>query len=491
MTAVRMDLTALFDAISSQNEIGVISEITKGLIEEIQPSKIAGRLGIAAALGDPTGTAVPALVAAGRIGDWIRVIPPGPETGAEQRQILLPAVPLVAAALFAGPAIKHGLNNQKLTLPDPLFPKDVTHPEGAWGALRDALKARDTTTFARILMGFYGSGTDYRDIEGSLYFAVNGNFAADGVPLLALTKATQQLDAVEWGDRVPILLQWLIPLMVHDSAEPEGAKTVRDAIGQPEQSLDFARVRIRIVNPDAAGTELRQRIAKGSTRDVIDAIFAALKAGANGPLIATQTCLAAAEHLENVPTDDATLFNAALTAVRVANSARLAVTHVQDIRVLPIIFQAANLVNQTVTNKNNRVAQPVANTTSSPLIGGLIEYGVLRNIERQATVRDESGTRASLRRYTQMAFPGRSLAGTLGLVASRTDIASDANGRAMLAVQATGEDYLALTLQQQATDGISLMDAALRVIMAQQGSQALAQQIEQTTGTALVGSNKK
>src|SRR5271165_1157437 len=104
MTAVRVNLTKLFDALAAGDEATVITEVAFALNENIAPSLIAGRLAIPAALGDTTGSAVTALVAAGRIGDWSRLIPPGPEPSAERRQRLTPAVPLVAAALAAAPA---------------------------------------------------------------------------------------------------------------------------------------------------------------------------------------------------------------------------------------------------------------------------------------------------------------------------------------------------------------------------------------------------
>lgn len=480
MTAVRMDLNHLFDAIAERDETAITTDIANGLLDGIRPSMIAGRLAIAAAFGDAPGTALPPLVAAGQIGDWIRMIPPGPEPGAERRQMLLPAIPLANAAIFAAPAIKQGITSQHLNLPDPLFPKDVTHKEGSWGALRDAVKAADTQTAARVLMGFYGSGTDYREIEGSLYYAINAKFAADGLPLLALTKATQALDFVEWGDRFPILLQWLLPQLVKTDAEPAGAPEVRAFLALPDNNLDFVRKRLQMSNPAAAGAALRQAVAQGKTPDVLAAVFIALKEGATGPQVAAQLCAVAADHLAGMPANGGDALQQAVIVARVANAARLAVTYVQDLRVLPIIFHTANLVNQTIKASASKRVEPKAGAVSSPLAGGLIEFGVLRNIERQLAIRDEGGARATALRYAQMGFAGRSLMGTLGLVAARTTIAADGNGRALLALQALGEDYLALTPAQQGAEGVALINAALHLIATQPDDQAQAQRIGQT-----------
>jgi hypothetical protein len=475
--AIHMDLTTLFDSLVARDEETVVNEIAKGLLAEVPPSQIAGRLGIAAALGDSKGHALSALVAAGRIGDWIRVIPPGPEPQAERRQLLLPTIPLASAALYAAPAIAQGLQDQKLKLPAPIFPKDVAHKEGSLGALRDALVAGDAQQFASILMGFYSTGTDYREMESSLYYAINAHFSADGAALLAVTKATQQLDSVEWGDRVPSIFQWLLPLLVAGGAEREGSQEVRSFIGDPVQSLDFVRTRLAMSNPAAAGAELRQQIQRGSRGDVLNATMSSLKNGATPPQVAAQICIASAEFAASAPSDDASL-NAATTALRVANSARLAVTHVQNILVLPLLFHAANLVNTTIKAGNGKRAQIPSVTTSSPLAGGLIEYAMLRNTERQLMGKDEGGARATIKRYTQMAFSGRSLSGTIGLAAVHTDLAADANARTLLAIQAVGEDYLSLSQSLQTGDGAILMEAAAHLVTLQQGDQSLAQRIE-------------
>ncbi len=478
MVAVRVDLTPLFDNLTAGDERGIVSEIAQILRDEVAGGVLAGRLCVPAALGDTTGAVIPALVAAGRLSDWMRVIPPGPEPGAETRRLVIPTVALANAAIFAAKAISAGLKQTKLDMPEPLFPKDIAHHEAAWGALRDAIMAGDTNLTGRILMGFYGSGTDYREMEGAIYYALNAKFAANGFPLLSTLAATQALDYVDWGDRAPVLFKWLLPLLMSGGAEAEGAKAVRDYLGQKEHDLDFVRVRLTMSDPTAAGAELRQAIAAGSTPHVLEATFQALKRGANGTMVGAQIVVAAAEHLAGVPLDNADVVNRAQIALRVANAARIAVRQVQDIRVLPIIFHAANLVNQTIRQDGAQRVQPVAGATGSSLPGGLIEYSVLRNLERQIAARDEAGTRATVRRYTQMGFPARSLLGTFGQVAARAAVAADANGRGMLVTQAAGETFLALTPAQQAGEGLALLDAIAHIIVGQPTDNALAQRVE-------------
>jgi hypothetical protein len=484
MVAVRVDLVPLFDALTASDERGVIAEISQILGDEVAGGVLAGRLSIPAALGDRVGAAVPALVAAGRLSDWMRVIPPGPEPEALRRRALMPTIALANAALFAAKDIATGLANPNPPLPEPLFPKDITHHAGPWGALRDAVRAGDSALAGRILMGFYGSGTDYREMEGALYAALNGTFAGDGFPLLMTLAATQALDFVDWGDRVPAFFYWLLPLLMKGSAELDSAKALRDFLAQPAHDLDFVRTRLTMSDPTAAGPVLRQAVASGTTAQVFDETFAALKRGANGTMVGAQIAVAAAEHLAGVPLNNAEAVNRAQVALRVANTARTATRQVQDLRVLPIIFHAGNLVNQTIRANGAQRAEPAPGAPGGALPGGLIESSVLRNLERQIAGRDEVGTRATVRRYTQMGFPGRSLLGTFGQVAARASVAADANGRGMLVTQAAGETFLALTPAQQAAEGVALLDAIAHIIVAQPADQSLAQRVEQTLGIA-------
>jgi hypothetical protein len=192
-----------------------------------------------------------------------------------------------------------------------------------------------------------------------------------------------------------------------------------------------------------------------------------------------QIAVAAAELLAGVAPDDTALLDRAQIALRAANAARTAVTQVQDIRVLPIIFHAANLVNQVARSVAGKAVTPVQGTGTAALGGGLIEYSVLRNIDRQLAAGDEAGVRATVRRYTQMTFPARSLLGIFGGVVTRPAIEADANGRGILVTQAAGESFLALTPQQQGNEGMALIDAIAHVLLTQPRDTALSTRVEQ------------
>lgn len=479
MTVVRMDLTTIFEAIAAEDTQTIVRELANGLLEDLRPSEIIGRVGLAAALGDTTGEALPVLIAAGKIGDWIRIIPPGSEPGAERRQKLLPIVPMTAALQFARQSIAKGYTVSSLSLGDPLFPKEISHAEGPWGELRDAILASDTALASRVLMGFYGSGTDYREIEGSLFFALNARVGVSGRAMQALVTLLKELEFAEWGnDHAAMLFQWILPAITQKEPEVAGAQEVRAYLSQPAHDLDFVRKRLALSNLAAAGEELRTMVSGGTTQHVLDAVFTAFQNGATGPQIAAQIAIVAAEHLAQLPLDMPELLHAGVNACRYVHGARVGTYHVQDVRVLPVVFHAANVVNQTITSSNGSMAIVPPAQVSSPLAGGLIEHMMLRTITRHIATGDEASARASIKRYTGMAFSGRTLAGTLGLAAAHYPVQSDVSGRTLLAIEALGEEFNALPLARQAAEGVALMYAAVHIMKTQSGDQSFAQTVE-------------
>src|SRR5689334_3028757 len=93
---VHANITALLDAILAGDEEGTIRE-TLTLLgpEKVPPAKIASRVGIPAAWGGGDGHPLSVLSVAGRVAEWMRSIPIGPEPDAETRRQLAPALPLV------------------------------------------------------------------------------------------------------------------------------------------------------------------------------------------------------------------------------------------------------------------------------------------------------------------------------------------------------------------------------------------------------------
>ncbi len=482
MSVVKMDLTALLEAAAKGDTATVTAEIIRGLAEDIKPSEIAGRVGLPAALGDSDGAAVHVIAAAGVIGDWIQVIAAGPEKDAEYAQLISPVLPLSAAFSFASQAIAKGLNKEP-KLPEPLFPKDIANPQGSWGEFRDAAAKGNVDLSGKVIMGLYGSGTDYREIEGMFYYALNAHMPADGKALLAVTKLTQMLHFTKWGyDNAKFMFQWLIPFITKSGPEIAGAQETRDYLAAPEHDLDFIRTRLEMSKPEAANATMRKAIFSGSHTEVMDAVFSALKAGAIPPQAAMQVTAAAAEYLAGLPAENTAATAQALTALRVAQSARMAVTHTQDIRVLPILFHAANYVRQTIKTIGEPLRQVTAASVSLQLAGGLVESGFLRSLRRHLENGEGPAVYGVTERYIKMAFSARSIVGQLGFVAALKNIATDKNGQALLTTEAAGSEFVILPLNRQVSDGLPLLYAAEHNILAQNGDTALAESIMKQAG---------
>ncbi len=477
MSVVKMDLTALLEAAAKGDTTTVTAEIIRGLAEDIKPSEIAGRVGLPAALGDSDGSAVQVIAAAGAIGDWIQVIAAGPDKDAEYAQLISPVLPLTAAFTFASKAIAKGLNTEP-KLPEPLFPKDIANPQGSWGEFSSASVKGDVDTAGKVIMGLYGSGTDYREIEGMFYYALNAHMPADGMALLAVTKLTQMLHFTRWGyDNAKFMFQWLLPFITKNGPEIAGAQETRNYLAAPEHDLDFIRTRLAMSKPEAATANMRKAILNGSHTEVMDAVFGVLKAGAIPPQAAMQISAAAAEYLAGLPPENTAATAQALIALRVAQSARIAVTNVQDIRVLPIIFHAANFVRQTVKTIGEPLKQVSPASVSMQLAGGLVESGFLRGLRRHLENGEGPAAFGVTERYIKMAFSARSIVGQLGFVAALKNIAADSNGQALLATEAAGSEFVILPLPRQVPDGLPLLYAAEHTILMQHGDTALADSI--------------
>src|SRR5262245_13259919 len=196
---VHANITALLEAITAGNEEGTIREVLTLLgPEKVPPAKIAARVGIPAAWGDGDGHALGVLSVAGRVAEWMRAIPIGPEPQAELRRQLAPALPLVQGFAAVADRVKRGLPEPHPALPPPIPPADVKHEQGPLGALRDALAARDLDMTRRILMGYYATGADYRALLTLLYAALIHRYPENGHPLSDVVGGCRVLDMADW-----------------------------------------------------------------------------------------------------------------------------------------------------------------------------------------------------------------------------------------------------------------------------------------------------
>src|SRR5215469_846865 len=173
VTIQSADISRLLDGITSGDQKQTIQE-TLDLLgrKKVPPAKLAARVGIAAAWGGGDGYPLSTLSVAGRVAEWMRNIPIGPEPGADERRMLAPALPLVQGFLAVADRVKTGLVEPHPSLPDPLMPRDVKHQDGPLGALRDYLISHDVEGVRRILLGYYATGTDYRNVLTAIYAAL-------------------------------------------------------------------------------------------------------------------------------------------------------------------------------------------------------------------------------------------------------------------------------------------------------------------------------
>src|SRR5689334_1172400 len=92
---VHADITTLLEALTAGDEDGAIHATLRLLgPENAPPAKIAARVGIPAAWAGGDGHPLAVLSVSGRVAEWMRSIPIGPEPGAETRRQLATALPL-------------------------------------------------------------------------------------------------------------------------------------------------------------------------------------------------------------------------------------------------------------------------------------------------------------------------------------------------------------------------------------------------------------
>src|SRR5215469_16273914 len=169
VTTVSADISPLLECIASGNEDGMIRETLSLLRKRVPPARLAARVGIPAAWGGGDGYPLTTLSVAGRIAEWMRGVPAGPEPDAQRRLALLPALPLAQGFVAVSDRLKKGLPEPHPALPEPLIPRDVKHPDGPLGVLRDSVAVHDGTSAQSILLGYYATGTDYRQMLTSIY----------------------------------------------------------------------------------------------------------------------------------------------------------------------------------------------------------------------------------------------------------------------------------------------------------------------------------
>ena len=457
------DFAPFIDAVASTRHERIAQEVVRLLRNTVSPFIIIGQAGVPTAWGDSNGHPLCALAAGGHIADWMRSIPRGAEREEEERRLLAPALPLTMALALAAPAVRAGERSQAELLP-PLFPANITHPQGMDGALREAVCSGQITRTQQLLRGYYATGTDYRAYLANVYRAITEHYTDDGHVLIFAHRSSQVLDMAGWANKLPPFIYWLTPHLATSHPDAPFLGEVHTFLNDPAHSLKPLRTRLKPASNAAAGAALRQAILQGTLGETCDATFAALLNGAQAPAVGSVIVLAAAQRLLNAPESDPGAVLRAAHGLLLASAARAAVTQIQEIEVVPIIFIAAAAVNALRDVEQLEAAKtstPSVRASSSILGGGMLAPVLLHSLERQLESGDDQAAQASTRRYLQLGHPARGLVATIASVACQGDATSD-QGHSLVLAQTVAEEYLALPPHLQ-SEGESLLSVGIRV----------------------------
>jgi hypothetical protein len=418
VATVHADISPLLEAVGAADEARVIGATIELLgRHQVPPAHVAARVAIPAAWAGGDGHPLLVLGAAGRVAEWMRAIPAGPEPGDDESRRLAPALPLVQGFVAVGERVREGLKEPHPALPEPLMPFDITTEGGALGTARAAFAAGDRALFGRVLMGLYRTGADYRAIQTLVYAVLDHRAPEGGHPLLFAVGSARVLDMAEWGDRVPPLVHWLVPLLFAAEPDAPAAQRAREFAAAPGHELGWLRTRLAVAKEEAAGATFRRAVLAGDATAACEAVLGALRAGASARGVASGLALAAAERLLTVAEGAGEQLVQAGHALHYAHTVHTAMRQTQDEVVFPLLYTAAAVVNAMPRPATaGAVAGP-----SAPLSGGLIAPALLRSLERQVADGETAGALATARRYVQMGQQPRGLAGVLGAAASRRD----------------------------------------------------------------------
>ncbi len=476
------DTTPLAEAIAAGGEARVIAETVKLLGQRsLKPAKVAGRIGIDALWGAGDPTALAPLASSGRLADWMRAIPLGPEPGEEQRAQLSPATPLVQAFMAAQAAVAKGMQDSKPALPEPMEPMEIPGGKSVHQALTDAFDARDVTAMRRVLLGLFATGADYRSNLEALYVATRFSYVEAGEPLTWILTASEIMDMAEWGGNNPPFIFWITGLLAGLGANSATGETARAYAADPQHDLAWMRTRLSIPKNEAAGKEYQTALTAGDATAACDATLAALRAGATPTGVASGMALAVAERVNGVPAGDATALVEAGRALRYIHAVATATRQTQHSDIWPMLYTAACVVNAL------GAAAPVGLPASPSMpVGGTLGGALLRQMEQQVTTGEATSAITAARRYMQIENAPRSFAGAVSLAVAQTDpVQGTASAEAIPLVAAALEEYLALPAALANNGQNTLLAAAIRLATDLRGNHARADRVNAAIDEAI------
>jgi hypothetical protein len=480
VTTLYADTTALMDAIAASDEQTTTAETLRLLgPANVNPARIAGRVGLPALWGDCDPHALLLLSAVGRVGEWMRTIPIGPEPEADERRRLSPALPLVQGFLAASAAVKKGLPEPHPELPEALVPGDIKNPDGALGELRDAFARRDLTQVRRVLNGFNATGADYRTLVSAVFSTLDFRYPEGGMPVTLAHASGRILDGANWGGNLQALIYWYTPRMLDATPDAPAAQVARAYAATQEHDLAWMRTRLSIPKEEAAGPQYQQALVGGDATAACEATLQALRAGATAEGVAAGMALAVAGRLNAVPEGDHDGLVRAAYLLLYVHAVRTVMNQVQDPVVWPLLYTAAAAVNSLRGPVSASPLEGAAGNVSKSLVGGgLIAPTMLRSIEHQLEAGDAPGALTAARRYVQMGHQPSALAGAIAGAVSVRDTMGDADGlRALPLAAAAAEEYLMLPPALQQGGQNALLTAAIRLASELRGPHAVADRV--------------
>lgn len=484
-TTIYADTTPLLEAIAA-SDTGRILQETLDLLraQNVPPAKIAGRVGLAALWGNADPHALGVLATVGRVSQWMRTIPAGPEPGDDTRRKLAPAYPLAQAFSVITEAVRKGLGESHPSLPEPILPAELNEGQTVYAAVREACDRRDLNRLRALLMGYHATGADYRSFQTAIYAALAYRYPDGGHPLIFALTGCHILDMAEWGDHEPEMIYWYPPLMLDPTPDASAALAARDYADQPDHDLAWLRTRLSIPKEEAAGVAYQQALPAGSGAAACDATLAALRNGATPRGIASAMALVVAAHINATPPGDTERLIRLAHVLQYAHSVQLAMRHTQEQDVFPLLYTAACAVNSL-----GAVGAPAVQgggAGASLVAGGLIPGVMLRGLEQQSSSADIGGAIATARRYIQMGHPASGLTGILATVAAQRDVTGDeAAPHALPAVTAACEAYLMLPAALAEKGQNALLTAAIRLASELRGPTTLADRVRDAIEAAL------
>jgi hypothetical protein len=457
-----VDISPLIDAVISGERDRIISSTRALLEQERNADVLLGRVGIIASKGDPQGQITITLATAAMLARFLHTRPAPLDQEVPSQLRTLPL--FVRALEIAAPAVRSG-NTRTITEPTPFFPSELVETDKSINTvLNEAVATNDITMIERILLGFYGTGADYRALQVRTYESHATSFPRDGYPLQCAVRGFQLLDAVEWSKNVPLLLHWLAPLLAIAPNEPQPAWIAE--VRQHAETHSLTSIRTRLSAPKNASALALQSIIQSdaNTQQVLQAVTDAVLTGEATPrAVASVLALSAADILNTVAVNDHERFLQVANGLLYASAVGNAFRQVQDVEAYNLLYTTAAYLNALYKEAaaQGQAAAAVPAAAGTTVGGGLIAVSQLETLEDQIKAQDYAGAQSTANRYLKLGHDARALFGTLSLGAALNDHTHD-QGRSLQIVLAAGEEYINWPRDLPGHPIQTLLQAALR-----------------------------